>query len=94
MAIEVMRVRHGLGRGSRASTRAEDGWRGVESIAHKVIDRRAMVVDGEERMSSDTVIAMDELGIWMRQRWQRLRKDGQDRFEWREATFEYLLAKY
>ena len=44
-------------------------------------------------MSSGTVIAMDELGIWMRQRWQRLREGGQDQIEWREATFEYLPAK-
>ena len=44
-------------------------------------------------MSSGTVITMDELGFWMRQRWQKLREGGQDRFEWREATFEYLPAK-
>jgi hypothetical protein len=44
-------------------------------------------------MSSGTVIAMDELELWIWLGWQRLREGGQDQFEWREATFEYLPAK-
>nr|AAG13604.1 hypothetical protein [Oryza sativa Japonica Group] len=56
-------------RGRRCSAWCgEDGWRGVESIAHKVFDRRVM----EERMSSDTVIAMDELDLWIWLGQQRL----------------------
>nr|AAT85117.1 hypothetical protein [Oryza sativa Japonica Group] len=55
-------------RGRRCSAWCgEDGWRGVESIAHKVFDRRAM-----EWMSSGTVIAMDELELWIWLGWQRL----------------------
>jgi hypothetical protein len=44
-------------------------------------------------MSSDAIITMDELRNWMWQMWQRLREGGQDQFEWREATFEYLPVK-